>query len=299
MLKSFRRRRDPSARQQEAGAETGPQTPILLVHVGDLHIGSTVALCPPVVELDDGGQRTASAEQVWYWECWQRFWEDTANLARTYGATVRAVMGGDLREGDHHRTTQIWAKVLHDQDRAVYQALEVAEEIVDEWVFVRGTPAHDGPASAAEERYARTLAERGWNVIMNGPRFSWWTYTAVVNGVKVQVKHEPGTKSWVPHTRDGAATRQAFYSWLDYKKKRVEPPDLEIFHHVHYLAGPGSFDSLVCYFMPGWQLPTNWVVRKTHSPNPEPPGGLRVLCQDGGWRPFPKEYLPESSVAWA
>jgi hypothetical protein len=280
--------------------ETPADQPVLSVHVGDLHVGSTLALMPPVVELDDGGEYCASKVQLWYWECWQRFWEETAQLKEKYGARCVGIFGGDEREGDHHNTTQIWAKSTADQDQAALQVLEVAGGVLDEAVFVRGTPAHAGPASAATESYARALARRGWKIRKNWiGHWSYWHYTAVWSGVRFDVAHAPGTKSWVPHTRDAAAARHAQYTWEEYHQEGIDPPDIIVRHHIHHKA-QGYYQDTACFFIPSWQLPTNWVKsRGVKSPRIDRPGGLRILCEEGTWRPFWKLYRPRSTVAWS
>ena len=275
-----------------------PET-VLTVHVGDLHVGSTLALCPPVVELDDGGRYEASKVQRWFWDCWLRFWEDTAELKARFDAYCVGVFGGDEREGDHHNTTQIWAKNTFDQDRAALITLDVAREVLDAAAFVRGTPSHEGPAAAATEAYAASLARAGWNIIPDGDRFSWWNYLAIWAGVNFDVAHAPGTKSWVPHTTDAAAARHAQYTWEDYHKASLDPPDIVIRHHVHHKA-QGFYQDTACFFIPSWQLPTNWVMsRGVKSPRIEPPGGLRILCEGGSWRPFWKRFTPRSRVPWS
>lgn len=269
----------------------------LTVHVGDLHVGSTVALCPPVVRLDDGGEYRPPKEMLWFWECWTAFWADTARLKEKLGCPVLAIFGGDLRDGDHHNTTQLWARNEHDQDRAVYQALSVARPVLDGAVFLRGTPAHDGPASNGDERYAETLAERGWPVVRNGQQFSWWIWTDEIDGVRIQEKHAPGTVSRIPSKVDSGAAREAEYLWIEYAKMGTPPPHVAIFHHVHIRAR-GFFESLYCHFCPGWQLPTAWVNGKLHTPKVEPPGGLRLFCQDGTWTPYELRFRPKGKVAW-
>lgn len=297
MFIPWRRRRGQDGAAEKQGRPA--DRPVLLVHVGDLHVGSTVALMPPVVRTDDGGQHLASPEQAWYWECWQRFWADTAEIKERFRAFCVAIFGGDEREGDHHNTTQIWAKNVADQDRAVLQTLEVAGPVVDQAAFVRGTPSHQGPAAAATEAYAAELARRGWDILKDGARFSWWNYTGNHEGVKVDVAHAPGTKSWVPHTKDVSASRHAQYTWEEYCQDGIEPPDVIVRHHVHYKA-QGCYQDTHCFFIPAWQLPTNWVrSRGVKSPRVERPGGLRILCEGGSWRPIWKRYRPRSSVAWA
>ena len=272
--------------------------PVLTVHFGDMHVGSTVALMPPEVRLENGGTYRASKEQRWYWDCWCRFWEDVAALKKEHGAKVVAVSGGDQQEGDHHQTTEIWFTSSVDQARAVIEVHEVAEPVVDEWVFVRGTESHDGPHAAATESIAAHFAGRGWNVKKNGEIYSWWIYTGVHGGVKVQDKHEPQTKSFVPHTRDLGASRQAQYTWQEYAHDWIEPPDIAVWHHVHYRA-KGWYNGTFCYVCPSWQLRTAWATKRGSSPRVERPGGVCFLCEGGNWRPFELGYKPESNVAWA
>lgn len=269
----------------------------LIVHVGDLHVGSTVALCPPAVTLDDGGTYQASPIQLWYYQCWVAFWEDTARLKRRLGVPVLAEFGGDLREGDHHNTTQLWAKNEYDQDRAVAQVLAMARPVIDGAVFVRGTPAHGGPASSADERYAEVLAGKGWPVVRNGSQWSWWIWTAEIEGVRLQAKHQPGTVSRVPAKLDSAAAREAEYLAAEYRRHGQQPPDVAVFHHVHYRAR-GYFETTYCHFCPAWQLPTNWVAARLHSPLVEPPGGLRLFVRDGAWTPYELRFMPGGRVPW-
>ncbi len=272
-------RRGKKRKQEERGR------PVLTVHFGDLHIGGTTALCPPETRTDDGGTYHASKAQLWYWECWRRMWRDVSELKRKLRCKVLAVSGGDEAEGDHHSTTQIWFSSSADQQRAIRQAYDIAFPVVDEWVFVRSTEAHDGPLSAGTELRAEALARAGWNVRMNGELFSYWIWTGVVGGVRFQVKHQPGTSSRVPHTQDASASRQAQYMWDDYCKDWIEPPDVAVWHHNHYRA-KGWHNHSFCYMCPAWQLPTAWALSRQSSPRVERPGGVAFLCEDGHWRPF-------------
>jgi len=281
---------------------TKRQQPVLVVHFGDMHIGGSTALCPPEVRLDDGGTHTPSALGLWYWECWQRFWQDTAELKKKHRARCVGICGGDERDGDHHGTTQLWAANENDQTRAVYQVLDIAKPVIDEWVFIRGTPAHDGPASAATEQYAEHMAGNGCQVRQNGDLFSWWIWTGELGGVRFEVAHAPGTKSWVPHTRGIAAARHASYTWHEYMESGIEPPDVVVRHHIHYQAGPGCHCDTCCYFIPAWQAATNWVKSggiKSATVSAFRPGGLRILCDNGAYQHFWKLYQPPSRVAWA
>ena len=275
---------------------------MLTVHFGDMHIGSTLAMWPEAVPLPDNGRHVGSLLQSWYMDRWREFWADTAQLKQEFDAYCVGISGGDERDGDHHGTTQLVTADEDTQDLAVLAALEIAEPVVDEWHFVRGTPSHAGAGSGATERYARHFAGKGWNVIPNGDHWSHWCYTGNHGGVKMEVAHAPGTKSWVPNTRGVACARHAAYTRDEYKESDIVPPDIVIRHHVHYWQGPGCHSDTCCFFIPAWQAASNWVISRGVKSATEShfiPGGLRLLCSGGRWRHFWWLRRPETGVAWA
>ena len=74
-----------------------------IIITSDQHIGSTVALCPPRVPLDDGGTYVASPGQRWLWQGWLEFIQYAKDLAQGYKPI--AVFNGDLAELDTKRRT--------------------------------------------------------------------------------------------------------------------------------------------------------------------------------------------------
>ena len=279
--------------------------PTLTVHVGDLHVGSSVALSPERYVMADGNLHGASELQLWYLEHWRKFWRDTAELKARHGAFCVGFFGGDLRDGDHHGTTQLCIPDEDDQDEAVLEIVSEADDVLDAEAYINGTPSHGGPASAADERYARTRATRDKRLVIGRevggkPRWSWWSFAQVVGGKKFDIAHAPGTKSWVPHTKEITAARHAQYTWEEYVKAGKEPPDFVIRHHVHYKAGPGHYEGVNVFFIPAWQAGSNWVKsRGVKAPLIYPPGGLRLLIwPDGRVDVYWKTYEPPSGVGW-
>lgn len=54
--------------------------------VSDLHVNSTVGLCPASgVRLDDGGTYMPSNSQVWLWERWLETWSIVVEKAEEVG----------------------------------------------------------------------------------------------------------------------------------------------------------------------------------------------------------------------
>jgi len=274
------------------------ERPVLTVHFGDTHVGSSLALWPRGMTLRDGGGWLPSGLQDWYLDRWIDFWDDTAALKKKHQAWCVGISGGDERDGDHHGTKQLTSAFEDDQDQAVRAVYAIAESVVDEWVYVRGTESH----GCGSERYARDAAERGLKVIPNGDHWSHWIYTGIHGGVKFEVAHAPGTKSWVPNTRGVSCARHAQYTRKEYHESGLEPPDVVIRHHIHYWQGPGCDGETCCFLIPGWQDSSDYVKNKgvmSATASNFIQGGLRILCQGGNWRHFWWLRRPEPAVAWA
>lgn len=116
---------------------------ILLVAIADLHIGSTVALSPPQVTRDDKGAYTHNPAVAWLWAGWLEMWQEIAFQADQHKAEVYLVLNGDLFEGIHHQTTQLWSHNPADWFRAATETLAPAADTAHHIWFTRGTPAHD------------------------------------------------------------------------------------------------------------------------------------------------------------
>jgi hypothetical protein len=98
--------------------------PTLLVTFGDMHVGSTVALCPPRVELDDGGTYHASKAHRWIWDRWQEFWAEAQRWQERHDAEVVSLCLGEIVDDLKHPSTQLWSRNKNDLARAALAALE-------------------------------------------------------------------------------------------------------------------------------------------------------------------------------
>ena len=74
-------------------------TGVNLIAVSDLHINSSVAICPPRVQLDDGGTYHPSPGQRWLNECFADF---QARVNELKGVKV-LMLCGDMGELDVKR----------------------------------------------------------------------------------------------------------------------------------------------------------------------------------------------------
>lgn len=64
----------------------------IIAIVGDIHSNSTVALAPPRVRLDDGGEYVSSAPQRWIWRKWLEFWKEVEEKRETAGGQLATLL---------------------------------------------------------------------------------------------------------------------------------------------------------------------------------------------------------------
>lgn len=252
--------------------------------VGDMHVNSTVALCPPSFMLDDGGTYSASPVQTWIWERWEKFWEEVVKVKEKYKLRCVAMLNGELADNNVHHTTQLISRNPADQIALAESVLLPIRKISDNIIVIRGTEAHTGPSANMDEIMARKLrAVPSINSVKTGEhRASWWEFYGEFSGVTINISHHPGTSHRRPYTKGNDAMRLAFIQSYKYMERGLFPPDLVIRGHNHIPVD--SFDNHPSRAIigPSWQLNTSYGYRIGGGWLPV--GGMYVLCRDGKYK---------------
>ena len=248
---------------------------------GDIHSNSTVAVCPPRVALDDGGEYVASKPQRWLWRQWLLFWGDVFGRRQELDCPLYVILNGELADDNYHPTTQLITRNPADQMKLALQVLEPMTARLsdgDRLFVTRGTEAHSGPSAAMDEALARDLGATGQEV--DGPA-SWWQLRAELGGVRFDVAHHPpGGGGRRPWTRSSFAAGLAAMSFFEAAERGERPPQLLIRGHVHR---PGdSYDAYPtrALILPSWQLSTSYGYRIGGGTLPV--GGAYVVCDGRG-----------------
>ena len=263
--------------------------------ISDTHINSTVGLCVPSINLDDGGTYRASKAQRWLWNNWKSFWDDVALEKKRLKYPVVVVANGDISDDNNHGSTQLITKNKSDIIRMSYEALKPCLDIADHVFITRGTEAHVGASSSIEEIIARDIGAHGEPLRNTN---TWWWIRAKFGGVSFDIAHHPGTGSMSPHLRHGPAGRVAARIIHDYADMRELPPDIAIRSHNHTFSDSGeNYACRVIITMP-WQLTTAFGHRIGYSGRVHPVGGLIFICEDGRYslnirkyQAKPKKYI--------
>lgn len=256
---------------------------VVNVFVSDMHAGSTVAVCPPEIRLDDGGHYGASRAQLWLWERWGWFWKRVTEVCDQHQADeTRHIYNGDIVDGDHHQTPQILSRHPGAQSAVTEALLAIPMALNPDFLFfVRGTEVHVGTGASTEEATAKAWKERGQNVQpdIDSGAASWWHLRMETQGKLYDVTHH-GRTGFREHTRGSAASLYAADIFLSHVRRGERHPDFAIRGHFHrwndsYDAQPTRFIQL-----PAWQLKTGYTHKK-HADSVSDVGGLIHVLRDG------------------
>lgn len=272
-------RTSPPKKTTTKESETpAPLTRAVVAVVSDLHVGSTVGLCPPDgIELEDGGRYTPNAFQVWMWAQWAEYWELVKQTAGDWPVVV--IVNGEFIEGNHHRSTQITTPSPSVMIPAAEQVLEPALRISSKsfkLYVTKGTAAHVGEGGANDVLVAKALnAEKD----AESGQHAFYHLRVVIGGVYFDVAHHISNtmRAW---THGNNIRTEVLEIMDDARSSGDRLPDYIIRSHVHKFADTGLNYPVRGIITPAWQGLTEYTHRLTRRVN-RTVGGLIIPCENG------------------
>lgn len=259
-----------------------PPRPVVIACVSDVHAGSTLAVCPPRIPFDDGGEYLASKAQLWLWQCWNEYWATVDAHRKALGASLYVIFNGDCVDGAHHGSTQVITNNPNAQaavwDACVKVPLALKPEKI---ILVRGTEAHVGNSASAEERIATGLLKDKRPIIGDPETLtsSWWHFRGEILGHRLDVTHH-GRTGQREHTRGSAAVLHAHDILLAHVKNGDPYPDLCLRAHYHKFNDSGEACPVRVVTSGAWQFGTSYV-KKVAADSLADVGGLIVTLREG------------------
>jgi hypothetical protein len=246
-----------------------------VVSVADLHSGSSVALCPEVVKLDEGGTYRASPQQRWLHERWEEAWKWAASIIKhdRWGFEYN----GDGVEGQHHGCIEPFSLNITTQAQVFMALLEPKIEKASWRGFVRGTESHDGKQCQALEWAARML---GANQI--GGNYTNWLLNVDLGGYLVNYAHHIGTTTSAAY-ETSALNRELAAAFVEAGQWGEGRPDCLVRSHRHRYSSieiPTSNDVARVVVTPAWQLHTPFSHKV--AVNRRPQVGMVILSIEHG-----------------
>ena len=254
----------------------------------DTHINSTVAVCPPRIELDEGSY-VATRPQRWLWECWQDFATEFYKLP---GRHI-VVVNGDVGELDtKRRSLQLITTNKAIIQSIILDTLKPLTADADMVYVLRGTSAHTGKSAWLEEWLAKDLD--------NASKPSLWRLQANCEGVRLDIAHH-ASMGRSEQAKLNAPAKLAVDTFYQYTLANHKPPHLVIRSHNHRWADTGNNYPVRVLYTAAWTFATEYIYR-TGLYNADMLaniGGYYITCEDGAYTVEQKAYKPERRNIWA
>lgn len=281
---------------------TSRETAAVVIAVrSDVHAGSTVAVCPPRISLDDGGYYEASKAQRWLWEKWGAFTDRVAQVREAHHAALYDVYNGDLVDGDHHGTSQILSRNPNAQAAVLAEVMRGPLALGPDKIWIiRGTEAHVGGSASAEERYADGLRRDKRPVVPDEATgtASHWHARLDIQGVRFDFAHHGrvGTRPWTEGTGPATLAAEIFYN---HARDSIPHPHIAVRSHFHQFVDTGSMHPTRVIQTPAWQLKTAFTHRIATSGKLSHIGGVIFVVRDGRLIEVePVIYRPDPTPLW-
>jgi hypothetical protein len=258
---------------------------------GDLHTNSTVALCPPKIELDDGGTYHASRVQRWLHE---NFIDQIERFKLIEARRKVAILNGDIAELDtKRRSNQIISANKDTIKTMVIDTISPLVDIVDAVFIIRGTPAHTGKSGWIEEMIAKDFD----NTIRPGKAetpASWYHLRNIFDGVRFDVAHHAsmGSMPWTEKNAANAAATKIMWRYLIDMKQPA--PHIALRSHNHRFCDSGNNYETRVIMLDAWTVRTEFIYRIGGENTVASVGSSVFLCDKGKvqcerWQVEPKE----------
>lgn len=273
--------------------------PVVLAITSDLHCGSTVALCPPEVPLDDGGAYKANKAQLWMWACWSHYWNRVEEARKEFGGPLYQLFNGDLVDGNHHGTTQITTGNPNGQANILNDCMKIPLSLKPDKIWiVRGTDAHVGQSACSEERIAEGLRKDKRPIEGNaqtGTASHWHAKANFFNRWRLDFAHHGrvGTRPWTKPNVSMNLAAEIFHDHAkeDFRKDRKPTaPHLAIRSHMHQYVDTGDTHPTRLLQTPAWQLATSFIHRIAAGKVGEVGGIIVILREDKAPEVLPQLY---------
>lgn len=195
-----------------------------LVVVSDIHAGSTKAILPPGFETLERQPVGQSPLQEWFWQSWVEAneWINEKTDIEDYAL----VLNGDLTEGNHHGTKEIWSPEVGDHSKAAVEILHATASRAKKVFVVRGTECH---TASHEISVAHRIGAE------TNPEFKqpfWDRLTLNIAGLPISVRHHFPATSRV-HLEASQHSIQLNNAILEAHRAGEIPPRIIIGAHRH------------------------------------------------------------------
>ncbi len=252
----------------------------LVVVLSDLHVGAVNSLMPRGYHTKDGNEIGLNPVQEWIHECWDDCWDWFHELRGKEKFDI--VLNGDLIDGFHHGTKEIWNHDESEHGLAAYHVLKDVCKPANAVYIVEGTESH---SKNFEHVIAKMLKDKGIKIVMpNELKGAWDRLDISFNDTYCRFDHHISTTS---RSYLEASALSITYGNLRNEMSRAGHPVPKVVARAHRHRF-GHFDDGhgMIFVSPPWQTLTRWAKKVVTEAVPQV--GMVVL----DWRNTPKDSVP-------
>lgn len=173
--------------------------PLASLIISDPHVGSAFGMMPRGFHTKNGNEIRLNPIQNWLmnkWELCEKWFYKYMD-----GDPYILIGNGDLIDGDHHNSSELWSTVESDHGIAAYHLLKNLSMRADSVFLTEGTEVH---TKDHEHSIAYQLRARGANVVMpKGTGGAWATLDIEIAGTYCKFDHHIAS-STRPHLEASA-----------------------------------------------------------------------------------------------
>jgi hypothetical protein len=253
-----------------------PDKDTVIALISDMQVGSTLALCPLMWNLMEGGTYHASPAQRILHKQWVESAKKTKDLLTEGRGRKRLVfiLNGEPIDGNHHGTAQLVTILAKEQ-------INMAINLLDDWLqiveydprrgdciyLIRGTSVHERGQHI--EQIGRDLQgvipyRKDSSPTQEDGRYHYQKLRRTVNGVLFDIAHHgfsKGTRAW---TKSNSITYALKSKYFDCLNNDLPIPRYMIRSHKHVFTDGEYHDKKADMWgilTPCWQLKTNFGYR--------------------------------------
>lgn len=265
----------------------------LILAISDIHCGSTIGLMPLRMQLYDGNVIEANRFQRmmfgWWEECLAEF--DAYRADREFWL----VLVGDLMEGVHHGSRQVWSVNMIDHATAACGLVQPIADKAEKTFIAIGTECHTRDDESAVGKII------GAEVCPDSGKHAWDVVILDVGKWRCHFRHHMTTTSRV-YLEGSGLSIELGNEQLSYTRRRQRPPDICVRAHRHRF-GVYRDESSMFIAQGAWQ----GLTRHAHKvvPGALPSPSMTVLDWGRGVEHLPHAFpisphLPtlEQSISW-
>lgn len=257
-----------------------PMESRLAVIINDIHAGSSLGLVPRGFRTLEGIGIGMNRVQEWLMECWEDGWEWFYALAKKDPWAL--IANGDMIDGIHHKTTQIFSNNLSDHISAAYNLLKKPALKANAVFLTEGTEIH---TTTTEHSLAYQLEAKGVNVIRPAKESGAWDSLLVeFAGTLCKFDHHISSTSR-PYLEGSALSIHMGAERQEAARSGYRIP--KVFGRAHrHRFGYFSDGNGLIFCAPPWQVSTRY--GRKFSPHGIPQVGMAVL----DWRHTKDNEIP-------